>query len=93
MLEEKPEIINEYFRLHLISNMLIYVLNPSDVTEKNLIKEFLSLIGKNLKYLKIKEFESDFDVLTTIEELDRLRKILYKYDDKEIASLIDFNSI
>ena len=93
MLEEKPEIINEYFRLHLISNMLIYVLNPSDVTEKNLIKEILSLIGKNLKYLKIKEFESDFDVLTTIEELDRLRKILYKYDDKEIASLIDFNSI
>jgi hypothetical protein len=93
LLDEKPEIINEYFRLHLISNMLIYILNHFDGTDKNLIEEFLYVIGKNLKYLKIKEFESDVDVLTSIDEINRLRKILAKYEDKELTSLIDFNSI
>lgn len=83
LLQENSSFINEYFNTHMISNLLVYILDP--IEDKNIMIEFLSEIGKNIKNLNLEEEE-------IFEELSRIKIIMEKYESDyvEYKSLIKF---
>jgi hypothetical protein len=79
-----PLFINEYFKIHLISNLFLHVLNLK--TNRDLILKIIQDLIKNKKYLNINE--NEFEVL---EELNRLKIIgekLYNQDEEIKKSLL-----
>ena len=79
LLKENYLFLNEYFRIHLISNLIINILDPNKIEDKIIIKEILYGVKENLNHLS-----EEGEVL---EELNRLKIILENSDDEDLKKI------